>query len=441
MKHEANRRILLVDDSEAIHQDFRKILGEPDATAKSLAELRAAFAGEQAPSAERMVFQIDSAFQGEQGLAALKAARQAGQPYALAFVDVRMPPGWDGVETIQRLWEEDPDLQIVVCTAYSDYSWEETIRKLGQSDRLLILKKPFDPIEIYQLASAITEKWNALMRERKLVAELQQAGLESRAYASSLETVNRALETSNLAAARASQMKTDIILHLGEEVQEHLTAVLQRVDKLRAAVGEESGGKAALDSIGSASRHLMRALDEIQDFTLMESGKLTYESEQCSPLEIAREVVEQLRGYADRKRLVIELRGEGPVPEHIHSSPQRIRQILLHLVANAIKYTSEGGVEVVLGMEPTSDWQNSLLRFRVTDSGSGVQKELHGRIFEPFAGRSSTHGGLGLGLALSKRLARLLGGDLKVSSNPGQGTTFTLILQTGNLTGVRMLHA
>ena len=179
------------------------------------------------------MFEIDSAFQGEEGLEKMLAAKEADRPYALAFVDVRMPPGWDGIETIRRLWEADSDLQVVVCTAYSDYSWDETIQKLGQSDRLLILKKPFDPIEIRQLACALTEKWNAVARERKLVAELRQAEQEQRAYASSLETVNRALETSNMAAARASEMKTDFLVHLSDEVHQRLEHVLERVEGLR----------------------------------------------------------------------------------------------------------------------------------------------------------------------------------------------------------------
>ena len=157
-----NRRILLIDDNPAIHQDFAKILGGSGEEPSALGDVEAALFGEE-PAGESApvraeAYELDSAFQGQEALAKLEAARAAGQPYAMAFVDVRMPPGWDGVETIQRLWAVDPYLQAVICTAYSDYSWSEMIARLGQSDRLLILKKPFDSIEACQIASALTEK-------------------------------------------------------------------------------------------------------------------------------------------------------------------------------------------------------------------------------------------------------------------------------------------
>ena len=104
-------------------------------------------------------FELDSAYQGQEGLEMVKRALAENRPYALAFVDVRMPPGWDGIETIARIWEVDPELQVVVCTAYADYSWEEMRAKVGQPDSLLVLKKPFDNIEVQQLAHALTKKW------------------------------------------------------------------------------------------------------------------------------------------------------------------------------------------------------------------------------------------------------------------------------------------
>ncbi len=96
----------------------------------------------------------------------------------MAFVDVRMPPGWDGIETTARIWEQDPDLQIVICTAYSDYSWSEMVAKLGRSDRLVILKKPFDTIEVLQLASALSEKWRLARQSRSMLADLEGAVAE-----------------------------------------------------------------------------------------------------------------------------------------------------------------------------------------------------------------------------------------------------------------------
>ena len=142
----ANRRILVVDDNQAIHQDFRKILCAPPAST-TLDAMEAALFGGAATAPVDPGFEVDSAFQGEEGLARVKAAVAEGRPYALAFVDIRMPPGLDGVETVSRLWEVDPDLQVVLCSAYADYSWEEMTQKLGLSQRLLILRKPFDAIE------------------------------------------------------------------------------------------------------------------------------------------------------------------------------------------------------------------------------------------------------------------------------------------------------
>ncbi|ANB73053.1 GGDEF and EAL domain-containing protein [Paraburkholderia phytofirmans] len=156
----ANRRILVIDDHEAIHQDFRKILGPEEERAASLAASEAALFGEAPP--QRQGFELDSAYQGGEGLAMVVSALAESRPYALAFVDMRMPPGWDGVETIERLWQVDAQLQIALCTAYSDYSWEALSKRLDLSDRLLILKKPFDTIEIRQMASALTMKWQMM---------------------------------------------------------------------------------------------------------------------------------------------------------------------------------------------------------------------------------------------------------------------------------------
>ncbi|MGJ7546239.1 putative bifunctional diguanylate cyclase/phosphodiesterase [Variovorax sp. LT1R16] len=157
MNQQQNRRILLVDDMPVIHEDFRKIL-LPPAADTGLDEAEATLFGTvAAPSA--VSFIMDSAFQGQEALAKVRGALQARQPYALAFVDMRMPPGWDGVQTIEQLWLNDPRLQIVICTAYADQSWVEVLERLDARDRLLVLKKPFDPIEVRLLALALTVKW------------------------------------------------------------------------------------------------------------------------------------------------------------------------------------------------------------------------------------------------------------------------------------------
>lgn len=173
MRKQHNRRILLADDMPAIHEDFRKILLSAEASS-NLDDLESALFGTTAKTSAE-AFVLDSACQGQEAHAMVRKALEVDEPYALAFIDMRMPPGWDGVETIEHLWQEDPRLQIVICTAYADQSWVEVFDRLDARDRLLVLKKPFDPIEVRQLASALTMKWQMTEDAAFKLNQLEQA--------------------------------------------------------------------------------------------------------------------------------------------------------------------------------------------------------------------------------------------------------------------------
>ena len=185
-------RVLVIDDNAAIHDDFRKVLcASPEEAAET--EFRAAEAallGEAALEATRPVFALDSAHQGQEGVERVRQALGEERPYSMAFVDMRMPPGWDGLETIEHLWAVDPHVQIVICSAHADYDWLDVVQRLGHSDRLLVLRKPFEPIEVLQCASALTRKWQNERIVRGQVASLEQV---VSARTQGLEAANRQL--------------------------------------------------------------------------------------------------------------------------------------------------------------------------------------------------------------------------------------------------------
>jgi diguanylate cyclase len=182
-----NRRILIIDDNAAIHHDFRKVLSaHAEHTAQAaLGALEAEIFAEAAVPAPRPNFEVDSAHQGREGVAMAHQALVDGRPYAMAFVDMRMPPGWDGLETIEHLWETDPDIQIVICSAHTDYDWTEVVERLGHCDKLLVLRKPAEPIEVQQCATALSRKWenDRLVRDQVVRLEemitLRTRGLEA----------------------------------------------------------------------------------------------------------------------------------------------------------------------------------------------------------------------------------------------------------------------
>ena len=180
-------RLLVIDDNPRIHEDYRKILGAPAQAKVSSAE--AALFGEQ-PTSEGPTFDVDSAMQGREGVERARRALDEGRPYSVAFVDMRMPPGWDGLETIEQLWKIDPEVQVVVCSAYTDYDWLELLARLGHSDKLIVIKKPFEPIEILQSASALSRKWQNARALRHHIETLERAVTDR---TRGLEAANRQL--------------------------------------------------------------------------------------------------------------------------------------------------------------------------------------------------------------------------------------------------------
>ena len=192
-------RLLVVDDLPAIHEDFRKILAGPGVPTATRTAAAALF-DDEPPASSTVEFALDFALQGQEALTMVRAAVAAGSPYALAFVDVRMPPGWNGIETVRHLWTADPALQVVLCTAYSDFSWAETTRELGHTDSLIILKKPFETAEVLQLAHALTRKWQLARAHAVRVDSLDQlVRLRTEELRDAQETFTQAFAASPLA--------------------------------------------------------------------------------------------------------------------------------------------------------------------------------------------------------------------------------------------------
>lgn len=451
-------RVLVIDDQESIHEDFRKIV-RADRDDSVISREAAVLFGDSPVSEEPTEkFEIDSAHQGEEGLAKVEQALYENRPYPLAFVDVRMPPGWDGVETIQRIWQVDPEILIVLCTAYSDHTWEEIVARLGRTDHLLILKKPFDNIEVRQLVLALTKRWylarqadmarNALeqrVAERTREVEARSKALE--AATEELRHTNDQLAAARVAAEAANRAKTDFLANMSHEIRTPMTAIVGYAELLRDEIisAELPGAPVEfVDAILHNTEHLLGLLNDILDMTKIESGQLEIERLRYSPWDIVYGVATMMRAPAKNKDLTLSVENVGPIPETIETDPLRLRQILANLIGNSIKFTHSGGVHVAVRLAQ-DELHNPLLSIEVSDTGIGMTEDTLAKLFDRFTQADSSttrrYGGSGLGLAISKRLANMLGGDIVVQSEMGRGSNFTLTVQTGSLEGVRLLDS
>ncbi|HKE18562.1 MAG TPA: ATP-binding protein [Kofleriaceae bacterium] len=429
-------RVLVVDDSPAIHDDFRKILAARGA-GDFLDELEETVFGGLVSAAEPSpAVALSFAGQGADALALVERDAAAGRSFDVAFVDVRMPPGIDGVETVVRLWRIDPRVQVVMCTAYSDYSWDDMAGKLGSAHSYLILKKPFDPVEVRQLVQALSEK-RALLLER-------EGRLEDLDHQVRERTDELARASSDLAAEMRQRLATEQRLHrsqklealgrlaacMGHEINNPLSYVLTNI--------EEAGLMLAGDApLGPAERaELCAMLEEsaagVQRIAVLVRSLKVFSPSQPQPSRLfaVNQAIESALALVGNEirhcaTLATELAAELPP---IMGERDRIVQVLVNILLNAVQSIPPGDAATNAIRVTSQSGGDGDIVVQVSDTGCGIAAGDLERVFEAFYTTRAVGQGTGLGLAICHSIIEAHGGRMSIESSLGNGTRLTVSL-------------
>ena len=277
--------------------------------------------------------------------------------------------------------------------------------------------------------------------------EANRSREEAARYAEVLAAMNEALKEFSDAAQVANRAKSEFLANMSHEIRTPMTAILGFTDVLLEQCHSACGPcefDTALKTIKRNGHHLLDLINDILDLSKIEAGKLEVERIDCSPCRILADVESLMRVRSEEKNLALAVEYVGAIPERICSDPTRIRQILINLVGNAIKFTETGSVRIVARLV-RSPGNGPRMQFDIVDTGIGIAPEQTAKLFQPFTqadtSTSKKFGGTGLGLTISKRLAEMLGGSISVTSTPGEGSTFSVTIETGTLEDVQMLEA
>jgi signal transduction histidine kinase len=368
---------------------------------------------------------MDSTYQGEEGLAAVVRARAEGRPYAMAFVDMRMPPGWDGFETVARLWGVQPDLQIVICTAFSDYSWQEILRKFAFSDRLLILKKPFDSVEVQQLAAALTEKWRLTHQFRLTIGDLETRVRE--------RTAQLEATMEELAQAKKMEAVGQLAGGIAHDFNNLLTVIQGHCELLLLnASAADSGLTDSTKEIQAAARRAANLTRQLLAFSRRQPmNKQTLDLNEV--VFGTSRMLQRLIG----DNIVLHTRLL-PGGAWVEGDSAMIEQVVTNLAVNA-RDAMPGGGELWIGLDGVTFDETagrrhpaarpgSFVCLSLRDTGRGIAADHLSHIFEPFFTTKEVGMGPGLGLATAHGIIEQHHGWIEVESLPGEGATFRVHL-------------
>jgi signal transduction histidine kinase len=339
----------------------------------------------------------------------------------MVFLDVRMPPGIDGIETALRLREIDPSLQVVLCTAYSDYSFADISRRFKESDGLLILKKPFDPAEVQQLAQALCRKWTLSEENKQLVNDLESR-VQKRT--SELEAAKGKLEVALHRAEAASRAKSDFIRCVSHELNTPLNGIVGVASVIELSKDPEMVEMGSI--ISESSERLNRLFARILLYLEIDTmPSAAFHSTRMN--ELVEQAVSPHRIQAKKKGLSFQCENLCPPVLCFHADTVKLVHAVSSLVENAVKFTERGQVDVNLRVDP-----EGCFVAEVRDTGPGIHEPQSARLYELFSPGDlqlhRRHDGIGMGLPLTKRIAEHMGGTITHCNRASGGSRFTLTL-------------
>ena len=402
-------RVVIIDDVEEIHNNIRTIFQSRkndllDALKKDLFGT----ANNSQTLKKELLLCFDSAFQGQEGYELVKKSVAMGKPYSVAIVDMRMPPGWDGLQTIRKIREVDQDIEIVICSAYSDYSWHDIAHEVGVNDKYLFLSKPFEVTEMKQMVMNLAEKW--------------WLNTKNKVY---LEELRKARET----AEASDRAKHEFLSIIGHELRTPLNVILMTLEDLLDTQNDQESLKIIRNSHIS-TRHLSRLIEDILIYTEMDKNDFRFVAKPFTLKDLLSNFSSHFQGICDDKKLQFSINTDSEIPQDFIGDIDRIKNVIFQLLSNAIKFTDKGHVGLHVHIDSNFHKSTVLdvmaLRFHITDTGMGMNDNQLHQCFDLFyqGDDPKHHGrtGSGLGLSLCKKIVLALGGTISIESKLGQGT-------------------